>query len=127
MSAGEKGFEDEAKFKWGKKRGVGGADKSCQFYESFTYDGIEYFLYDIIYLYKEGQDPYIGKLVKIWLDSHQRKRIKVVWFFQPTDIINWLEDGYVPEKEIFLACGEGPSVASINPLVIYCNSLFFFF
>ncbi|KAJ7958604.1 Bromo-adjacent-like (BAH) domain protein [Quillaja saponaria] len=53
--------EETIEFNWGKKRGVGGKKKDVQFYESFTYDGVEYILFDSVYLYKEGEpEPYIG-------------------------------------------------------------------
>ncbi|XP_068648865.1 protein ANTI-SILENCING 1-like isoform X2 [Aristolochia californica] len=114
----------EPKFKWGKKRGVGGAKKDVQFYESFTYDGIEYFLYDCVYLYKEADpEPYIGKLVKIFGKKHEKK-IKVVWFFRPIEISNWLGDTKPLQNEIFLASGEGVGVWNLNPLEVLvgkCN------
>ncbi|XP_068652487.1 protein ANTI-SILENCING 1-like [Aristolochia californica] len=115
---------NEPKFEWGKKRGVGGAKKDVQFYESFTYDGIDYFLYDCVYLYKEGDpEPYIGKLVKIFGKKHERK-IKVVWFFRPIEISNWLGDIKPLQNEVFLASGEGVGVWNLNPLEVLvgkCN------
>ncbi|TYK31337.1 protein ANTI-SILENCING 1 [Cucumis melo var. makuwa] len=51
---------ENVEFQWGKKKGIGGKKKDVTFYESFTYDGVEYFLYDSVYLYKEGEpEPYI--------------------------------------------------------------------
>ncbi|KAG9455794.1 hypothetical protein H6P81_000302 [Aristolochia fimbriata] len=122
-------FEDanhgsDPKFEWGKKRGIGGAKKDVQFYESFTYDGIEYHLYDCVYLYKEGDpEPYIGKLVKIF-GKKDEKKIKVVWFFRPIEILNWLGDIVPLQNEIFLAFGEGVGVYNLNPLEVLvgkCN------
>ncbi|XP_077210536.1 bromo-adjacent homology (BAH) domain-containing protein isoform X2 [Tasmannia lanceolata] len=111
-------------FKWGQKRGVGGAKKDAQFYESFTYDGIEYFLYDCVYLYKEGEpEPFIGKLLKIWEQSN-RRRVKVLWFFRPIELLNWLREDVTLENEIFLACGEGLGLTNVNPLEVIvgkCN------
>ncbi|KAJ6797692.1 protein ANTI-SILENCING 1-like isoform X1 [Iris pallida] len=108
--------KSELQFQWGKKRGVGGAKKDTQFYESFTFDGEEYSLYDCVYLFKEGEDePYIGKLLKVW-DQDNRRKVKILWFFRPTDITNYLGD-YVPmDKEIFLASGEGVGLFNINIL-----------
>ncbi|XP_058112400.1 protein ANTI-SILENCING 1-like isoform X2 [Magnolia sinica] len=109
-------------FRWGKKRGVYG--KNFQTYESFTFDGMEYSLYDCVYLHTEDEpEPYIGKIIKIWEKPNHRRRIKVVWFFRPIELVNWFED--VPLKnEIFLACGEGIGVSNVNPLEVIvgkCN------
>ncbi|KAF7841904.1 Protein ANTI-SILENCING 1 [Senna tora] len=40
----EANVEDERDFKWGNKRGDGVKNKYVQFYESFTYKRVEYFL-----------------------------------------------------------------------------------
>ncbi|XXG63286.1 hypothetical protein AAC387_Pa05g1518 [Persea americana] len=115
----------DPEFKWGKKRGVGGPKKDIRFYESFTYDGIDYTLYDCVYLYKEGEpEPYIGKLVKIWEQPKHKRKIKVHWFFRPIEILNWLGGDIALEKEVFLASGEGVGLANINPLEVLvgkCN------
>lgn len=104
-------------FNWGKKRGVGGKRKEVQFYESFTYDGVDYNLYDSVYMVKEGEpEPYIGKLIKIWESGDKSKKVKVQWFFQPSEISRWLDDVSVLENEIFLATGEGVGLANVNPL-----------
>ncbi|KAF7821343.1 protein ANTI-SILENCING 1 isoform X1 [Senna tora] len=50
----EANVEDETYFKWGNKRGNGAKNKDVQFYESFTYKGVEFFLYDCVYFYKAG-------------------------------------------------------------------------
>lgn len=118
----------DPEFKWGKKRGVGGPKKDIRFYESFTYDGIDYTLYDCVYLYKQGEpEPYIGKLVKIWEQPNHKRKIKVHWFFRPIEILNWLGGNIALEKEIFLASGEGVGLANINPLVmnLWFNSSIF--
>lgn len=108
---------EECDFKWGKKRGVGGKRKEVQFYESFTYNGVEYSLYDCVYLYKEGEpEPYIGKLIKIWEYPDKEKKIKVLWFFHPSEILKWLGDGETIKNELFLASGEGVGLANVNPL-----------
>ncbi|XP_017231637.1 protein ANTI-SILENCING 1 isoform X2 [Daucus carota subsp. sativus] len=111
-------------FSWGKKRGVGGKKKEVQFYESFTYDGVDYNLYDSVYMLKEGEpEHYIGKLIKIWENGDKTKKVKVQWFFQPSEILGWLGDMRVLENEIFLATGEGVGLANVNPLAIAgkCN------
>lgn len=111
---------DGAEFKWGKKRRLGGFKKDVQFYESFTYDGVDYALFDCVYMYKEGEPaPYIAKLVKIWENKDKSKRVKVHWFFRPSEISNHLRDVEVSENELFLASGEGTGLANINRLVIY--------
>ncbi|KAK9149751.1 hypothetical protein Scep_008508 [Stephania cephalantha] len=109
--------ECEVEFKWGKKKGFGKYNHEVQFYESFTYDKVEYFLYDSVYLYVANDpEPYIGKLVKIW-EENNKKKIKVVWFFRPIEIRNWLQ-GVVPplKNEIFLGSGRGKGLYNVNPL-----------
>lgn len=110
---------ENPEFKWGKKRGVGGKKKEVNFYESFTYDGLEYSLHDCVYMHKEGEpEPYIGKLIKIWETPDKSKKVKVHWFFRPSEILNWLGDGKALKKEIFLASGAGLGLANINTLVL---------
>nr|GLL26731.1 protein ANTI-SILENCING 1 isoform X1 [Ipomoea trifida] len=109
-------FED-LEFMWGKKRGVGGKRKEVQFYESFTYDGVQYALYDCVYMHtKSGGEPYIGKLIKIWENGDKSKKVKVHWFFRPSEIMYHLKDEKVMVNEIFLASGEGIGLSNVNPL-----------
>lgn len=111
---------ENLEFKWGKKRGTGGVNTKVQFYESFTYDGLDYTLYDNVYLHKEGEPlPYLGKLIKIWETASQLKKVKVLWFFQPSEISNYLFVELAHPNEVFLASGEGVGLANINPLVIW--------
>ncbi|KAK4419987.1 protein ANTI-SILENCING 1 [Sesamum alatum] len=108
---------EEPEFKWGKKRGIGGRKSDVQFYESFSYDGLDYSLYDCVYMYKQGErEPYVGKLVKIWENADKSKKIKVQWFFRPSEISYYLRDAKVLENELFLASGDGIGLANINPL-----------
>ncbi|KAF9681150.1 hypothetical protein SADUNF_Sadunf06G0195600 [Salix dunnii] len=108
---------ENIKFKWGKQRGVGGKKKDVKFYESFSYDGVEYALYDSVYMYKEGEtEPYIGKLIKIWENADKTKKVKVLWFFRPHEISHYLRDEKTPENELFLASGEGVGSTNVNPL-----------
>lgn len=112
--------EENIEFKWGKQRGRGGRKKDVQFYESFTYDGVEYTLFDTVYLYKEGEpEPYIGKLIKIWENPDKTKKVKILWFFRPCEILNFLTTSETTsDKELFLASGEGEGLANVNPLVV---------
>ncbi|KAH1105207.1 hypothetical protein GYH30_038463 [Glycine max] len=104
-------------FKWGDKRGVGGKNKDIQYYESFVYEGVEYFLYDCVYLYTAGHvETSIGKLVKIFETRNRQKMIKLVWFFRPFDIRNWLGQYKPCWNELFLASGEGKGVSNFNYL-----------
>lgn len=106
-------------FKWGDKRGVGGKNKDIQYYESFVYEGVQYFLYDCVYLYTAGHvETSIGKLVKIFETRNRQKMIKLVWFFRPFDIRNWLGQYKPCWNELFLASGEGKGVSNFNYLVI---------
>ncbi|KAF7839782.1 protein ANTI-SILENCING 1-like isoform X1 [Senna tora] len=75
----EANVEDETDFKWGNKRGDGVKNKDVVFYESFTYKGVEYFLYDCVYFYQEGDfKTSIGKLVRIFETPTHEKKVKVV-------------------------------------------------
>lgn len=104
-------------FQWGKKRGVGNANKDVHFYESFIYDEESYSLYDNVYLFKEGDAvPYVGKLLKIWEQPGHKKRVKILWFFRPSDINVYLFGHASSEKELFLASGEGVGLSNVNPL-----------
>lgn len=110
---------EEPEIKWGRFTGHGGKQKKVKFYESFTFDNVEYFKYDCVYLFKEDEpEPYVGKLLKIW-EANKQKKGKVLWFFHPDEISNFiggLED--VVENELFIASGEATGLANINPLVI---------
>ncbi|KAL3516350.1 hypothetical protein ACH5RR_023252 [Cinchona calisaya] len=109
--------EEILEFSWGRKRSVGGPNNDVQFYDSFTYDGIEYSLYDCVYMWADDQpEPYIGKLVKIWETASHKKKVKVVWFLRPIEIRHWLGDIKLLKTEIFLAIGEGKGLFNLNPL-----------
>lgn len=97
-------------FSWGVRKGT------INLYESFTLEGIEYFLYDTVCLRRNDQVD-IGKLVKILEMENHEKKVEVVWFFRPMDIVNCLGDVKPLEGEIFIACGEGKGLSNINPLV----------
>lgn len=116
MAHSEDQSNDDIQFQWGQKRGIGGAKRDCQFYESFTFDNVNYSLYDSVYLFKHGEpEPYIGKILKIWEQSGH-KRVKILWFFRPNEIQNYLGDHASLEKEIFLASGEGVGLSNVNAL-----------
>ncbi|KAL8216580.1 hypothetical protein R6Q57_023417 [Mikania cordata] len=113
-------------FMWLKKKGFGGKNKEVKFYESFIYDGVEYMLYDCVYMYKEGlPQPYIGKLTKIWERPDKSKKVKVHWFFRPEEISKWLGETKTLENEIFFASGGGHGLANVNPLVIIILNVIF--
>lgn len=104
-------------FNWGKKGGVGEVER-VQFYESFTLEGMEYSLYDCVHLYRRGCcETDIGKLVEIYDTEDHEKKIKVVWFFRPSDIRNFLGDWKPRRNEILLASGVGQGLSNVNPLV----------
>lgn len=111
MSQFNKQEEKPLPFSWGVKKG------SINIYESFTLEGIEYFLYDTVYFYRAGQvEPDIGKLVKLLEMENHEKKAEVVWFFRPAEIVNFLGGVRPLEREIFLACGEGTGLMKVNPL-----------
>lgn len=125
----EKVDEDaNLEFKWLIKKGRGGKNKEVQFYGSFIYDGVEYVLYDCVYMYKEGlREPYIGKLTKIWENADKSKKVKVHWFFRPEEISKWLGDTKTLENEILFASGEGVGLTNISPLVIEVFTYYIFY
>ncbi|XWS16409.1 hypothetical protein CRYUN_Cryun34aG0085000 [Craigia yunnanensis] len=111
-------------FKWGIEKGVGGKNRDIIFYESFTYEGEEYFVYDCVYFDIGQPEAFIGKLVKMFEGPSHVKKMKVVWFMRPNEIRNYLGD-YEPRwNEIFLASGQGRGVSNINlveSIVGKCN------
>ncbi|KAK4278236.1 hypothetical protein QN277_016106 [Acacia crassicarpa] len=109
--------DENIEFKWGRMKGKGGRNKEVQFYESFTYDGVEYRLFDSVYVYKEGEEePYIGKLIKIWESPNKPKQVKILWFFRPCEILNFLPTNETRDNELFLASGKGRGLTNVNPL-----------
>lgn len=109
---------DSIDFKWGIQRGVGRKNKDIHFYESFVYEGVEYFLYDCAYFHHDDHvETSVGKLVRIYERPTHEKMVKVVWFFRPTEIRNFLGDYQPRWNELFLASGAGKGVSNINPLV----------
>lgn len=130
------GAEGALEFKWGKKRGVGGKKKDVQFYESFTFDGDEYRLFDCVLVADPGEpdsdELFVAKIIKIWENSNKRakapRQVKLLWFFKPSEIPPDVLEG-VPDvlaNELFLASGEGPGVANISPLVTDSPSVYNF-
>ncbi|XP_058005240.1 protein ANTI-SILENCING 1 isoform X2 [Hevea brasiliensis] len=64
---------------------------------------MEYFLCDCVYFRNDDVETYIGKLGKIFETPKHEKKVKVVWFFRPSEICNFLGD-YEPRwNEIFFA------------------------
>lgn len=130
QSNGAGGKEEDPYFKWGVKKGMGRTNKNVQFYESFTYDGIEYRLFDCAYFFVEGQcETSIGKLVRMFETSTGEKKVKVIWFFRPIEIRSFLGEYEPPWDELFLACGDGIGVSNINDVVtlLAFSSHFLFF
>ncbi|KAI3850758.1 hypothetical protein MKW98_030818 [Papaver atlanticum] len=110
---------DELDFKWGNLKEKTSDD--IQLYESFTLDGVEYCLYDCVYLQHEEEssvENHIGKIVKIMDHPDNQRKVKIVWFFRPSQVQNWLRQREVSclVHELFLASGEGPGVENINPV-----------
>ncbi|XP_065866518.1 protein ANTI-SILENCING 1 [Euphorbia lathyris] len=101
-------------FRWGIKRGVGKKDKDVQYYQSFIYYDVEYFLHDYVYLDNNDADAYIGKLVGIFETPEHEKKVKVVWLFRPAEIRNFLRDYQPRWNELFLACGQDKGFSNVN-------------
>ena len=109
-------------FKWGAEKGVGRKNKDVVFYDSFTFEGEEYFVDDCVYFERRQPEAYIGKIVKMFEGPNHVKRVKVVWFLRPSEIRNYFGN-YEPRwNEIFLASGKGPGVSNINLVVKFVTS-----
>lgn len=111
--------QDDCEFAWGKKRGIGGKKKNVQFYDSFAFDGVHYSLNDAVCLQNgiaDDVEPHIGKLIKIWENHDKSRKVKVQWFFRPSEIRKFLQGIQTKENELFLACGDGKGFANVNPL-----------
>ncbi|XP_052627667.1 protein ANTI-SILENCING 1 isoform X3 [Lactuca sativa] len=108
---------ENIEFKWGRKEQNDGKKHDRQYYRSFTYDGVDYFLYDSVYIWCEGQpEPYIGKLTEIYETKHLEKKVKVVWYFHPTHVQKYLRGTQTLNNELFLASGVGQGLFNVNPL-----------
>ncbi|GKE25655.1 anti-silencing 1-like protein isoform X1 [Tanacetum coccineum] len=107
----------DIKFKWGQKGRRGGKDPRMHYYGSFTYDDVEYSLYDSVYMWSDGQpSPNIGKIVNIYETPLQKKMVKVVWYFRPAEVKMWLNGTHLLQNELFLASGEGQGLSNVNVL-----------
>lgn len=112
-------------FKWGKKRVHGVEKKDVQFYESFTYDGSEYCLYDCVLIGNackpDSSEFFVGKIIKMWEHNDQRqnpRRVELLWFFKPSEISSYLLGvQHVLANELFLASGTGLGLTNENQLV----------
>ncbi|CAH8363188.1 unnamed protein product [Eruca vesicaria subsp. sativa] len=113
---------DGLPFKWGKKRGPGGVEnKDVQYYESFTYGGCEYCLYDCVSVGDDSKvDSFVGKIIKMWEYIDQRqdsRRVELLWFFKPSELSLYLEGVEdVLANELFLASGSGLGLTNENLL-----------
>ncbi|PWA70028.1 hypothetical protein CTI12_AA291490 [Artemisia annua] len=107
----------DIKFKWGQKGRRCGKDPRMHYYGSFTYDDVEYSLYDSVYMWSEDQpSPNIGKIVKIYETPLQKKMVKIVWYFRPAEVKTWLKGTHFLQNELFLASGEGRGLSNVNVL-----------
>ncbi|KAI7727408.1 hypothetical protein M8C21_009514 [Ambrosia artemisiifolia] len=112
----------DIEFRWGRKGRVGKKNPNIQYYESFTYDGVDYFLYDSVYLWSGDQYlPHIGKVIKIYETPRLKKMVKVVWYLRPTEVQKWLKGDHHLNNELLLASGEGNGLSNFNPLETICG------
>ncbi|XVF86528.1 hypothetical protein PTKIN_Ptkin18bG0048300 [Pterospermum kingtungense] len=101
-------------FNWGAELGIGAKNKDVIFYESFIYEGEEYFVHDCVYFNLGEPEASIGKIVKMFEGPNHVKKVKVIWFMRPSEIRNFFGN-YEPRwNEIFLASGQGRGVSNIN-------------
>ncbi|KAF8099334.1 hypothetical protein N665_0245s0013 [Sinapis alba] len=116
---------DGLPFKWGKKRGgLGVENKDVQFYESFTYGGCEYCVYDCVSVEDDSKldsrEFFVGKIIKMWEYNDQRqdpRRVELLWFFKPSELSLYLEGVQdVLANELFLASGSGLGLTNENLL-----------
>ncbi|KAK1416806.1 hypothetical protein QVD17_25923 [Tagetes erecta] len=109
-------------FRWGRRGRIATKNPYIQYYESFTYDGVEYFLYDSVYFSSECQQgTHIGKIVKMYETPRLKKMVKVVWYFRPMEVQRWLRGVCYLHNELFLASGEGIGLSNFNPVETICG------
>lgn len=109
----------DIEFIWGHKARFGKKNPNFQHYESFTLDGVDYFLYDSVYMWcGHQQPPYVAKIIDMYETPRLKKMVKVLWYFRPTKLQKWLGGACYLNNELFLALGEGNGVCNFNPVVI---------
>ncbi|CAN8252293.1 unnamed protein product [Cochlearia groenlandica] len=121
---GESEKVEGLEFKWGKKRETGVEHKDVTFYESFTYDGSEYHLYDCVLVgdtsKTDSTELFVGKIIKIWEYNDQceyPRRVELLWFFKPCELLFQLQGVQdVLSNELFLASGSGLGLSNENIL-----------
>ncbi|KAM7253959.1 hypothetical protein ACFE04_031641 [Oxalis oulophora] len=114
------GEEETSNFRWGlMSTRDGQTSKQNRYYKSFTLDGVNYTLYDCVYVYTFGStETNIAKLVSIYQEpspSHA-KLVELVWFFRPKDVKDRLGEYQPRWNELFLASGKGQGVSDVNAL-----------
>lgn len=110
--------ENEGGFKWGPKEVAGEKNSDVQYYNSFTYKGESYSLYDCVYIHRDGAvETSIGKLVKIYETPNRERMVKILWFLRPVEMRPHLGDIEVMWNELFLASGNGPGLVNDNDVV----------
>ncbi|KAG2316651.1 hypothetical protein Bca52824_019773 [Brassica carinata] len=117
---------DGLPFKWGKKKGPCVENKDVQYYESFTYGGCEYCLYDCVSVEDDSKvdsrEFFVGKIIKMWEYTDQRqdpRRVELLWFFKPSELSLYLEGVQdVLANELFLASGSGLGLTNENLLQV---------
>ncbi|VVB17192.1 unnamed protein product [Arabis nemorensis] len=125
----EQAAESEDKqFKWGKKRVTGEEMKDVQFYESFTYGGSEYCLYDCVLIgdatKPDSSELYVGKIINLWEHNDQRensRRVELLWFFKPSEVSLYVGVQDALANELFLASGTGVGLTNENRLEAICG------
>ncbi|KAM7260213.1 hypothetical protein ACFE04_015954 [Oxalis oulophora] len=119
MTTTEEDIEKSTNFKWLKEKYRGGRNKDVRFFDSFSLKGVEYALYDSVQIFNDdepAEEPFIGKLIKIWERIDKSKRVKVLCYIRPHQILKHLGPQEPARNELFLACGEGSGLTSVNPL-----------
>ncbi|KAL9232045.1 hypothetical protein vseg_007193 [Gypsophila vaccaria] len=107
-------MDEEESVKWGEI--IAEDDDIGKLYRSYTYRGVEYKIFDTVYAFSVGSmETDIGKILMINETKTERK-VKVLWFFRPRDICNFLGE-YKPRwNELFLGCGSGKGLHTVIPL-----------
>ncbi|XP_076924364.1 protein ANTI-SILENCING 1-like [Bidens hawaiensis] len=112
----------DIEFIWGHKTRLGKQNPNFQHYESFTLDGIDYFLYDSVYMWCGNQKPpYVAKIIDMYETPRLKKMVKIVWYFRPIEAQKWLQGACYLNNELFLALGEGNGVCNFNPVEAICG------
>lgn len=103
-------------FQWGVK--VAGSLSS---YESMCFNGVRYDLYDCVFVRSGLVEPYLGKIMRMFEDEHNVKKVRLRWFFRhyelPVSARKDIRQGE-NKKDVYIAQGNMRGVENENPVQV---------